>query len=335
MQRPGQVIRLRSSARTNTGRVRDNNEDSIHLWEQDEHLVLAIVADGMGGAVAGEEASRIAVETIQLGLLGQPDNSNAHYLRMNDYDLSSLIKEAIRSANSDIVDQANDQPELKGMGTTVTLALVRDTQVIVGHVGDSRAYIVSGHNGHIAQVTSDHSFVQALVAAGHITEEEADLHPMKNVLYRALGQAREVDIDIYYEQMVCGDWLVLCSDGLTLHVNAREIAGLVTHYDDPAEVSQRLVDLANERGGRDNVSVIVIKVEGEAGSDCQPDILTDDDEDTLVGEESPGFGSSEAAGPGSQQEGRSEHITNPEPPGVFSPPEPNNRHGPGQPDDHQ
>jgi len=336
MQHPGQAIRLRSSARTNTGRVREINEDSIRLWEQGDQMVLAIVADGMGGAAAGEEASRIAVETIQLGLLGHPDGSSpTHYLQMNEYDLSSLIKEVIRSANTDIVGHASDQPELKGMGTTVTMALVRDTHVIVGHVGDSRAYIVSGKNGHIAQVTSDHSFVQALVAAGHITEEEADTHPMKNVLYRALGQTSEIDVDIYYEQMHGGDWLVLCSDGLTLHVNPHEIAGLVTRYNDPAEISQQLVDLANKRGGRDNVSVIVIKAEVVAASDDQTlnTVEFDDEDDTLIGEQAPGYGSSETADPPSAHEGRSENLANPEPPGVFSPPEHNNRHHPPHSDD--
>jgi protein phosphatase len=260
MQNPGHGIRLRSSARTNTGMVRDNNEDSIHLWTHNDHVALAIVADGMGGAVAGEEASRITVETIKKGLVEDKSVNPEGYPKIPDDELVNHLKKAITSANVNIVNQATQQPELKGMGTTVTLALIRDTNVIIGHVGDSRAYLVDGIDGHIDQITSDHSFVQALVTAGHITQEEAENHPMGNVLYRALGQASDVEVDIYYKKLHVQDRLVLCSDGLTLHVKADEIAKLALE-DDPSDASQKLIDLANSRGGRDNISVIVVKVE--------------------------------------------------------------------------
>jgi PPM family protein phosphatase len=267
MDNPGQQIRLRSSARTNTGMVRDNNEDSVHLWTHNDHVVLAIVADGMGGAVAGEEASSIAINTIQNGLM------EANLENLNSYDESvrqeiiDYLKDSINSANASIVDRAKAQPELKGMGTTVTLALVQDTRVVIGHVGDSRAYVISGLDGHIRQVTSDHSFVQALISAGHISEEEAEEHPMKNVLYRALGQANDLEIDVYHETLHVGDRLVLCSDGLTLHVKPREIAECALAESDPARISQKLIDLTNNRGGRDNVSVIVIAVEQAGDSE--------------------------------------------------------------------
>ena len=302
MFKPGQGIRLRGSARTNTGRVRDNNEDNVHLWIGNSQMVLAVVADGMGGAVAGEEASRIAIEAIQNGMAENGTYAPEEYFEMTQDKLVNHLVDSIRSANINIVHQAKQFPELKGMGTTVTLAMVLDTSVVVGHVGDSRAYLVESGSGHIEQITSDHSFVQALVAAGHISEEEAEDHPMKNVLYRALGQAADLEIDVYYEQLQIGDRLVLCSDGLTLHVKPHEIAELAM-ADEPDMGSQQLIDLANKRGGRDNVSVIIIKVEEDP--DYNPDAdesdtieIIDpdfDDDDTLIMPRDNDFSSSESS----------------------------------------
>ncbi len=259
MYSPGRGIRLSGSARTNTGKVRENNEDHVHLWSKN-HLVLAIVADGMGGAVAGEEASRIAVETIHHELIDAEEQTEL-YDSMSADVLSERLRGSIRDANNSIMQRTQEHPEMRGMGTTVTMALVRNTYAIIGHVGDSRAYVVDSHDGSISQITSDHSFVEAMVAAGHITRAEAEDHPMRNVLYRALGQSEEVDVDVYHSYLRVGDRLVLCSDGLTLHVKPSEIASIALSADRPDEVSQRLVDLANERGGRDNVTVVVISVE--------------------------------------------------------------------------
>lgn len=298
MGNPGQRIRLRSSARTSTGKVRDNNEDSVHLWSGD-HVVLAVVADGMGGAVAGEEASRIAIEKIDEGLAHVDSQLSDNHDLLDEELLTERMMQAIRAANNAIFRKAEQNPEFKGMGTTVTMAYVHNMHAILGHVGDSRAYLVDGKDGQIIQVTSDHSFVQALVAAGHISAEEADDHPMKNVLYRALGQSREIEVDIYLEQLHIGDRLVLCSDGLTLHVKPKEIAQVILAADDPAESSQKLIELANQRGGRDNVSVIVIKVEeAYPGTidDTQHTYNYDEDEDTLELNEldKSKFGSSES-----------------------------------------
>ncbi len=262
MSIPEQKVRLRGSAQSDTGRIRDNNEDSVHFWASaDNQMVLAVVADGMGGAVAGEEASRITIDTIRSGLLNSAIKSSAMFSDMKDDILIENLKETIRRANVNIVDQSIEHPELKGMGTTVTLAFIRDTNVIIGHVGDSRAYHIDSDDGYITQITSDHSFVQALVAAGHITEDEAEEHPMRNVLYRALGQSYDVEVDSYTEVLHVGDRLVLCSDGLTLHVKPGEISQIVLAEKDPTKAGKKLIDLANTRGGRDNVSVIVIAVE--------------------------------------------------------------------------
>jgi protein phosphatase len=297
MLNPGQGIRLRSSACTDAGKVRDNNEDRVDIWSNDR-VVLAIVADGMGGAVAGEEASRIAIEKIHRGLTEDAAEPSEALELIDQETLAENMKSTIRVANEAIMRKAEVHPELKGMGTTITMALVRNTEVVLGHVGDSRAYLIDGDDGYIIQITADHSFVQALVNAGHISEEEAEDHPMKNVLYRALGQSHDVDVDVYFERLKVGDRLVLCSDGLTLHVKPKEIAQVVLAASSPAEASQKLVDLANERGGRDNVSVIVVKVEStEAETDVddeRAELGFYGDEDTLIiGEKGP-FRSSES-----------------------------------------
>lgn len=283
MQYRGHPVSLRSGARTSTGQIRENNEDTIHLWAQNDS-VLAIVADGMGGAAAGEEASRLAVATIEHGLT-LPESPILKALdALADDSVAQKMRDIIRTANNDIMEHAANNPDLQGMGTTVTLAFVRDMHAIVAHVGDSRAYLVSHEDRKITQITADHSFVEALVAAGHITEQEAEEHPMRNVLYRALGQTEDVDVDLYYARMRPGDRLVLCSDGLTRHVKAPEIAELALKDDNPERISQSLIDLANSRGGEDNVSVIVIALEGSAdsGDDTTKDVPPLSIEDTLV-----------------------------------------------------
>jgi serine/threonine protein phosphatase PrpC len=290
MSDAGHRIQLRSSARTNVGQVRQNNEDNVYLWVGDQ-TVLAVVADGMGGAAAGEEASRLAVEAIGQGMsLNQ--NENRDLLQsISDDQLTGHLRDSILQANLSIIRRAAEAPEMRGMGTTVTLAFVRGREVTIAHVGDSRAYHISGANAQIRQITSDHSFVEALFAAGHITREQADEHPMRNVLYRALGQTEDVDVDVYHSYLQVGDRLVLCSDGLTRHVKSDEIARVVLEETSPDNASQILIDMANERGGEDNVSVIVINVEQYRASDTglnaqhadftpeEPDL---DEEDTLL-----------------------------------------------------
>lgn len=249
----------RAIARSDVGRVRENNEDHVSLWAR-HGIVLALVADGMGGAVAGEEASRLVVEAIQADFMGEARGSET--LRtLSEEEIAEKLRLAIRRANRAIIDRAGDQPQLQGMGTTVTLAFVRDSRVIVAHVGDSRAYRIDGHEGWINQITDDHSFVEALLASGHITPEQAAVHPMRNVLYRALGQVEDTEADLYSRSLVEGDWLILCSDGLTRHVKPDEIAQIVSGAASPDQAAQALIALANERGGEDNISVVAIKME--------------------------------------------------------------------------
>lgn len=249
----------RASARSDMGQVRENNEDHVSLWAR-HGIVLAVVADGMGGAVAGEEASRLVVEAIQADFMGEARGSETMRALSED-EIREKLRLAIRRANRAIIDRASSQPELQGMGTTVTLAFIRDSRVIVAHVGDSRAYRIDGHEGWINQITDDHSFVEALLSSGHITPEQAAVHPMRNVLYRALGQVEDTEADLYSRTLTEGDWLILCSDGLTRHVKPDEIAEIVTHSATPDEAAQKLIALANERGGEDNISVVAIKME--------------------------------------------------------------------------
>ncbi len=279
MQKPEHGISLRSSARTSTGQVRQNNEDSIHLWTGDG-FVLAIIADGMGGAAAGEEASRIAVETIKAGF--RPNDPE-------DVPITERLQDTIHTANMNIVHKALNAPEMRGMGTTLTLVFIRGTYATFAHVGDSRAYLVEPEDQNITQITIDHSYVQALVMAGHITPEQAETHSMGNVLYRALGQNEDVDVDIYYKRLHVGDRLILCSDGLTRHVKAPELAKLAFADPSPDVVSQKMIDLANQRGGEDNISVIVIAVEADPNVPVQADFAgldtpfkSEDDRDSTI-----------------------------------------------------
>ncbi len=304
MYDPGQEIQLRGGVRTNKGQVRENNEDSVHLWaHQQAKMLLAVVADGMGGAAAGEEASRIAIEAVQSALSDGPHKDPEDYGEVGEDDLVNKLRNVVHEANLKIVQRASLNPEFKGMGTTLTLVFARKNQAVIAHVGDSRAYLVDGFDGGIEQITSDHSFVQALVDAGHITADEADEHPMRNVLYRALGQSNDIDVDVHYNTLHIGDSLILCSDGLTLHVKPDEIAKTVMEESDPDAASEKLVQMANKRGGKDNISVIVIRVdsneedepeqkdEPETGIDeyeedetivTRKDIVGDDDDTVIV-----------------------------------------------------
>jgi protein phosphatase len=275
----GSAIRLLSGAKSDKGMQRSNNEDSISLIRQ-ELAVLAIIADGMGGAVAGERASRIAVETVQKHLLSYPFETLSDLESIPDDVILDLIVEAVRHANENIIREAVQEPELQGMGTTLTLALARGREVVFAHVGDSRAYLIDGYDRSLVQITRDHSLVQALLDAGHISPQEAEHHAMRNVLYRALGQIPDLDVDLISGVALNpGDRILLCSDGLTLHVSAEEIRAVALADDDPERIAAKLVDLANQRGGRDNISVIVILAQPAEVLHRNTDLLTMDYED--------------------------------------------------------
>ena len=241
------MAELRWASATDPGQLRTQNEDSVHTGPG-----LFVVADGMGGHLAGEVASEIAVRALEGGL--GADQPNA---------LDDLVA-AVTDANSEIYASALDDPEKAGMGTTLTaLAVVTDDHdgeaFGVANVGDSRIYVV--RHGRLRQVTVDHSFVQELVAEGAITRDEARTHPRRNIVTRALGIEPYVRVDSWTMPIIRGDRFVLCSDGLVDEVADDDITAVLTeHADDAEAAAQALVDAANAAGGRDNISVIVVDV---------------------------------------------------------------------------
>lgn len=276
------TVRLiaRVGAKTSVGRVRDNNEDRIGLWAR-HGVVLAMVADGMGGAVAGEEASRLVTEAVQADFLGEARGSET-LPDLSEDEIADKLRQAIWRGNRAVIEHASTRPEFQGMGTTVTLAFVRDNRALIAHVGDSRAYLVDGQEGWINQISDDHSFVEALLSSGHITPEQAAVHPMRNVLYRALGQMDETEADLYSRTLTEGDRLILCSDGLTRHVESAEIARVSMRSNSPDDIAVSLVEAANQRGGEDNISVVVIVFERAEDSEVEtaPDAILFEDTET-------------------------------------------------------
>lgn len=236
-----------SAAVSDRGRVRDSNEDSA-LELPDRGLFA--VADGMGGHAAGEVASRLAVETLEERLSADDSLPSAEQLTG-----------AVRGANRSILRDADENPERSGMGTTLTaLALEADGRWRIGHVGDSRAYLY--RDGELRQLTTDHSWVGRRVASGELTREEARRHPMSSVLERALGTSRDVEVDLEEGRAEAGDLFLLCSDGLSDMLPHDELESLLAPDGDPAEAADHLVSAANRAGGRDNVTVVLVRFSG-------------------------------------------------------------------------
>jgi serine/threonine protein phosphatase PrpC len=261
-------VRLSQSfADSNTGRKRRHNEDSFVCRPP-----LFAVADGMGGAQAGEVASGIAADTLRYGTVAP------------EADGPGRIVELIQTANQRVYQRAHDDAAASGMGTTMTAALLQDGGVVlIGHVGDSRAYVL--RDGKLEQLTDDHSLVAELVRRGELSPEEAELHPQRSVITRALGTDPNVDVDTFSFQAQPGDVFLLCSDGLTSMVDIATITELIERNRlDLAAASRALIKAANDRGGEDNITTVLFAVDGdEAGPaagtpGAQP---APDEEDTL------------------------------------------------------
>lgn len=240
------------------GRIRDNNEDCLLLRSD---LGLYLLADGMGGYQAGEVASKIATDAIAAGIEKWSMAIDPH--AMSETEIATDACEALRAqvarANCLILDAARDRAHLAGMGTTLAACLFLASRVVVAHVGDSRVYRLRG--GSLEQLTRDHSFVQAQLESGLITREEAVASPHRGVLSRALGTNGKADPDIRVDDIRPGDLYLMCCDGLTDMVPDERIRGIVAAEDgaDPVSIAARLVRAANEGGGRDNISVIVLR----------------------------------------------------------------------------
>jgi PPM family protein phosphatase len=258
--------------KTDTGRTRDHNEDTFlvaDLTRQNaslkpevrEHVLgergsLVLVADGMGGAASGEVASQMAVDTIYTHMsqtwLHDPDDTPEQFV--------FRLREAVELANTKIHQYAKDNPNHRGMGTTSTSVGVLGDALFLTQVGDSRAYMV--RRGTVAQLTKDQSLMQRLVDAGELTEEEAEKSERRNIILQALGPDEAVRVDVTRQELRRGDALILCSDGLSGQVSKEEIADAVTRTPDLMKVCGDLIDLANERGGPDNITVVVARFDG-------------------------------------------------------------------------
>ncbi len=238
------------------GRKRNHNEDSYLI---DDELKLYVVADGMGGHAGGGTASRIAVETIDRKLRDSRQSQDNPFLStapLQESPLPEVIRSAVESACLAIFKAAQEDPRLAGMGTTVIALLVKGEQAFLAHVGDSRAYLIRGDM--IQQISEDHSLVNEQIKAGMLTPEEAKYSRYKNIITRSVGFEEEVQVDVMGLALEPGDLFVLCSDGLANMVDDEELRDLVrrTRLE---ETPQRLVELANERGGDDNITVIVVQ----------------------------------------------------------------------------
>ncbi|WP_129596340.1 Stp1/IreP family PP2C-type Ser/Thr phosphatase [Anaerophilus nitritogenes] len=236
-------------AYSHKGRVREMNEDAYYIASKD--LNLFIVADGMGGHNAGEVASNVAIQSIKDFM-----EKNKEVILKNDKEICTVLKNATTYANVDIFKKAQQNRECEGMGTTLTVALVA-SKIYVAHVGDSRAYLIRKNN--ISQITQDHSLVAELVRNGSITENEAKIHPQRNMITRALGTDEDINIDLYTLDVEKEDIIVLCTDGLTNLIEVEEIKDTLIDCKNIQVACEHLVALANERGGYDNITVIAIK----------------------------------------------------------------------------
>ncbi len=240
------------------GRKREKNEDSLFV---DGELGLFIVADGMGGHLGGEFASRIAVKTISENiqqLLKDPEATLSLNLGFDRSDYGEMLKYAIRVASHRIFEEAAKNPNLRGMGTTTVALFIQNGRGYIAHVGDSRAYLVRDNT--IKQLTHDHSLVAEQLRAGFITEEEVKNHKFRNIITRSVGFQSDVEIDLMVREIESGDRFVLGSDGLTNMVDNQDIEKVVSRSN-PKAACQELIELANKNGGDDNISIVLVNID--------------------------------------------------------------------------
>lgn len=238
---------------TSVGRKRKNNQDTVGVYRNQSGVTLAIVADGMGGHQAGDTASYLAVtglgEVWEQTMLTQKD------------EVCDWLVEHIQEENARIFDKGSTHPEMFGMGTTIVSTVILENELILAHVGDSRAYIV--RDSDIKQLTDDHSLVNELIKTGEISAEMAANHPKKNILVRSIGVPGEVDVDISSVTCQSNDMILLCSDGLTNMLTNEEIKQVVLNGQPlPSRVNE-LIEQANEAGGTDNITVLLIDFDDE------------------------------------------------------------------------
>ena len=240
---------MKAFAKTDIGKVRDMNQDSFYISSPEDNIQIFIVADGMGGYKGGEIASKLAVETSKNYII-----NNFNSIEHDRESIMNLIKSAIEYANLSIYEKSKEIPELENMGTTIDICLVIPNKVYIGHVGDSRVY--RKRKDFFRKLTTDHSYVQQLVSDGTITKEEAYHHPKKNMLIKALGCSSLVEPDVMVKGFLKDDILLMCTDGLTNMLKDEEIVKIIN--ENPQEACNKLVEKANENGGLDNITAVII-----------------------------------------------------------------------------
>lgn len=243
---------MRFGVESDKGIVREINEDSYKVISGKEGLPdTFIVADGMGGHNSGEIASRMAVDLSEEYLLKLSQSD------LNDESILSFIRDMMTNVNKSIFSKAKESEENFGMGTTFVIGMFFNSKLFIGHVGDSRVYLL--RNNSLQRLTTDHSYIEELIKNGTLSREEARNHPKKNVITRALGCEENVEIDTYCVDVNKDDLFVFCTDGLTNMLSESDILSIINNNDDPQQICSELVKLANERGGEDNITVIIVK----------------------------------------------------------------------------
>ena len=237
-------------AKSDVGKLRDNNEDAYYISKADDNLKLFVLADGMGGYNGGEVASKIAIASAVRFI-----ESNYKKIDLNRENILKLIRDAIEYANLIVLEQSKENVNLEGMGTTIEICIVQNNKLFIGHVGDSRIYRIRGEI--IRKLTHDHSYVEKLVEDGKITEEQAQKHPKKNMLTKALGGTSFVEPDLTVKGFVTDDIILICSDGLTNMLSDNQIYSIVTK--DYKNAAKKLIEEANNHGGIDNITVVLLK----------------------------------------------------------------------------
>ena len=255
-------MHIESGARSDVGRVRKNNEDSFRA---EPSLELFVLSDGMGGQASGEVASALAVETVvDYCRAAAEENGAPEFCGEPTPGLSertNRLASAIRLANRKIFESGAKDPARKGMGATIVACWITDRRLSLAHVGDSRVYLL--RSGSFEQLTADHSLVADLVRSGVLTPQQAEVSEQQSILTRALGTQPAVQVDADEQLLLVGDVLLLCSDGLSRTVTNPEIASTLETHPDPQKAVDRLIELANENGGEDNVTAIVVRVAPE------------------------------------------------------------------------
>lgn len=252
---------MQYSGKTDVGMKRSVNQDNYMLKEYAPGIFLAVVCDGMGGARGGFEASSTATETFVASMDSFVTDhiTVQNTIECTDSQIHRALRHAALDSNKAVFSRAESEEELRGMGTTLVAALLIGSTLYTANVGDSRLYVV--HSGEIKQITHDHSYVQYLVDAGHLTPEEAKTAPNRNIITRAVGTDSSVDADVFVTEIdaAAGDtYILLCSDGLTNHIDEAQLTEILTSDGTPDEKTDTLVKRANELGGTDNITAVLL-----------------------------------------------------------------------------